>query len=104
MGGPRVLQPRATRVSSGLAPPGLTIECGCREGRDEHGLASPFAENLGTLYSDQHHARWQLRAAFGWVLQGREAPEVAAYNHMVIVCGVQHPCARCQRWLQCQIS
>ena len=52
-----------------------------------HGLASPFAENHGSLYNDQHHARWQLRSAFYGVLSGREVPEVAAYNHSVILTG-----------------
>ena len=88
MGGPResrVLLPRAHRVSSGFGPRGFTIECGCREGLDVHGLASPFAENHGSLYKDQHHARWQLRSAFHGVLTGHEVPEVAAYNHSVIL-------------------
>lgn len=90
MGGPResrVLLPRAHRVSSGFGPRGFTIECGCREGLDVHGLASPFAENHGSLYEDQHHARWQLRSAFHGVLTGHEVPEVAAYNHSVILTG-----------------
>ena len=52
-----------------------------------HGLASPFAENHGSLYKDQHHARWQLRSAFHGVLTGHEVPEVAAYNHSVILTG-----------------
>ena len=47
----------------------------------------PFAERAGSLYMDAHHARWQLRAAFAWLLQGREVPEVAAYNHKVILTG-----------------
>ena len=90
MGGPQVqpaprqLAPRATRVTSGFGPPGLTIECGCRNGLDEHGLASPFAESHRSLYQDQHHARWQLRAAFASVLEDDAVPEVAAYEHMVI--------------------
>jgi hypothetical protein len=49
------------------------------------GLASPFAESHGSLYEDQHHARWQLRSAFYGVLSGCEVPEVAAYNHSVIL-------------------
>jgi len=85
MGGPRAHHPRANRVTSGYGPRGLTIECGCREGLDVHGLASPFAENHGSLYSDQHHARWQLRSAFYGVISGNEIPEVAAYNHSVIL-------------------
>ena len=52
-----------------------------------HGLASPFAENHGSLYQDQHHARWQLRSAFHGVFTGHEVPEVAAYNHSVILTG-----------------
>ena len=85
MGGPRVLPPRANRVSSGYGPRGLTIECGCRGGLDVHGLASPFAENHSSLYESQYHARWQLRTAFYGVLSGHEVPEVAAYNHSVIL-------------------
>ena len=79
-------------MSSGYGPRGLTIECGCRGGLDLHGLASPFAENHRSLYEDQYHARWQLRSAFYGVFSGREVPEVAAYNHSVILTGsyVEH--------------
>ena len=74
-------------MTSGFGPRGLTIECDCREGLDVYGLASPFAESHGSLYENQHHARWQLRSAFHGVLHGREVPEVAAYNHTVILTG-----------------
>jgi hypothetical protein len=87
VGGPRVLLPRAHRVSSGFGPRGLTIECGCRGGLDVHGLASPFLENHGSLYEDRYHARWKLRDAFHGVFSGHEVPEVAAYNHSVILTG-----------------
>ena len=77
-------------MSSGFAPPGLTIECGCREGRDEHGLATPFAESLLSRLSIHGPAPCSLavagRVRLG-ILQGREVPEVAAYNHMVILTG-----------------